>query len=45
MQPRGFGEYQPLPGEAPDSGRNRRVTMQVSGLESCPSNDNPTDEE
>ena len=35
LQSRGFGEYQPIVGEPPDSERNRRVTMQVVGYESC----------
>ena len=39
LQPRGFGEYQPLPGIEPDSERNRRVTMQVPGYEQCPMDD------
>lgn len=36
MEARGFGEYQPVVGEAADSGRNRRVTTAVPGYEGCP---------
>ncbi len=36
LEARGFGEYQPLVGEAADSGHNRRVTMAVPGYEGCP---------
>lgn len=36
LEARGFGEYQPMVGEAADSGRNRRVTVAVTGYESCP---------
>lgn len=39
IQPRGFGEYQPVVGVAPDSERNRRVTMEIPGLDDCPPSD------
>ena len=35
LSPRGLGQYQALVGEPPDSERNRRVTMQVTGYEAC----------
>lgn len=43
LQARGFGEYQPIVGAPPDSEANRRVTMQVAGLELCPIVDEETD--
>lgn len=39
VQARGFGEYQPIVGAPPDSEANRRVTMQVPGRETCPTDD------
>lgn len=39
LQPRGFGEYQPVAGVAPDSERNRRVTVEVVDLVGCPTGD------
>lgn len=35
LQPRGFGEYQVMAGEDPDSGRNRRVTLSAPGFAQC----------
>lgn len=36
VQARGYGEYQPMVGEPPDSAGNRRATVSVPGYESCP---------
>lgn len=41
---RGFGEYQPLVGEAADSLHNRRVSVHVLGYETC-DEDNEENEE
>jgi hypothetical protein len=35
LHPRGYGEYQVMVGEPPDSDRNRRVTVQATGFEVC----------
>lgn len=43
LQPRGYGEYQPIAGVAPDSQQNRRVTMQAPGFDTCPIADTDTD--
>lgn len=36
VQARGYGEYQPMVGEPPDSAGNRRATASVPGYEGCP---------
>lgn len=36
VQARGYGEYQPMVGEPPDSAGNRRATAGVPGYEACP---------
>ena len=35
IQPRGYGEYQAMVGEPPDSDRNRRVIVRALGFEAC----------